>query len=156
MKIVLASESEFRRHALDMLGVIYEVCPKESRKKESTIPILRSLTQKLAEEKAANVAEHYCNNRQLSCLATLSPRKTASSLKSHATTPKRGCAALDVLWMFESPSMAQFPFTAPPGWGLPLTGVYLLWARVLVAPYPLCALFARLKQRRADVWLSYV
>src|SRR6185437_2993476 len=42
-----------------------------------------------------------------------------------------------VHWMFESPSIAQFPFTAPPGWGLPLTGVYLLWGCVLIALYPL-------------------
>ncbi len=61
-----------------------------------------------------------------------------------------------VHWMFESPSIAQFPFTAPPGWGLPLTGVYLLWGCVLIALYPLSDWFARLKQRRTDVWLRYV
>jgi uncharacterized membrane protein len=61
-----------------------------------------------------------------------------------------------VHWIFESPSIAQFPFTAPPGWGLPLIGVYLVWGFVLIALYPLCHWFARLKERRRDVWLSYV
>ena len=56
MKIVLASESPFRRRAMDMLGVPYEVCP--SRIDEKTIREAgpADLTRKLAEAKAWKVA----------------------------------------------------------------------------------------------------
>jgi hypothetical protein len=57
--------------------------------------------------------------------------------------------------MFESPDLAHYPFSPPPGWGFPLPGVYLWWAAVVVAMYPLCVWFGRLKQRRSDGWLSY-
>jgi uncharacterized membrane protein len=60
-----------------------------------------------------------------------------------------------VHWMFESPSVDRFPITPPPGWGYPLPIVYLIWAFVVVALYPLCRWFAALKQRRSDAWLSY-
>jgi uncharacterized membrane protein len=59
-------------------------------------------------------------------------------------------------WMFESPDMANYPFTTPPGWGYPLPIVYLVWAVVVVSTYPLCRWFAALKQRRSDAWLSYL
>ncbi len=59
-------------------------------------------------------------------------------------------------WMFESPDLAHYPFTAPPGWGYSLPVVYLVWAFVVVAMYPLCRWFAALKQRRSDAWLSYI
>jgi hypothetical protein len=58
-------------------------------------------------------------------------------------------------WMFESPDLAHYPFTAPPSWGYSLPVVYLAWAFVVVAMYPLCRCFAALKQRRSDAWLSY-
>jgi uncharacterized membrane protein len=58
-------------------------------------------------------------------------------------------------WMFESPTLAQFPITPPPGWGFSLPVVYLIWASVVIALYPLCRWFAALKQRRSDRWLSY-
>jgi uncharacterized membrane protein len=61
-----------------------------------------------------------------------------------------------VHWMFESPSLAQFPFTDPPGWGFALPTTYLIWAVVVLALYPLCRWFAGLKQRRSDPWLSYL
>jgi uncharacterized membrane protein len=61
-----------------------------------------------------------------------------------------------VQWMFESPDLAHYPFTAPPGWGYSLAIVYLVWVGVVVAMYPLCARFAALKERRRDAWLSYV
>ena len=60
-----------------------------------------------------------------------------------------------VHWMFESPDLGQFPITPPPGWGYSLPIVYLVWACVVLALYPLCVWFAGLKQRRADAWLSY-
>ncbi len=59
-------------------------------------------------------------------------------------------------WMFESPTLANYPFTAPPGWGHSLLVVYLVWALVVVVMYPLCRWFAALKQRRRDWWLSYL
>jgi uncharacterized membrane protein len=59
-------------------------------------------------------------------------------------------------WMFESPDLAHYPFSAPPGWGYSLAVVYLAWAFVVVAMYPLCRWFAALKQRRSDAWLSYL
>jgi hypothetical protein len=49
--------------------------------------------------------------------------------------------------MFESPR---------PGWGFSLPVVYLIWASLVVALYPLCRWFAGLKRRRGDAWLSYV
>ncbi len=59
-------------------------------------------------------------------------------------------------WMFESPTIAQFPVTTPPGWGYSLSVVYLIWVSVVLALYPLCRWFAGLKQRRSDAWLSYL
>lgn len=59
-------------------------------------------------------------------------------------------------WMFESPNLGQYPFTAPPGWGFSLPIVYLIWILVVVGIYPACRWFAALKQRRADAWLSYL
>jgi len=58
-------------------------------------------------------------------------------------------------WMFESPTLDRFPFTQPPGWGYSLPVIYLIWASVVIALYPLCRWFAALKQRRSDAWLSY-
>jgi len=60
-----------------------------------------------------------------------------------------------VHWMFESPTLGQFPITQPPGWGYSLPIVYLIWGCVVLALYPLCQWFAGLKQRRSDAWLSY-
>ena len=62
----------------------------------------------------------------------------------------------DVHWMFESPDLAHYPFTAPPGWGYALPSVYAVWIGVVAAMYPLCRWFAGVKQRRHDVWLSYL
>jgi uncharacterized membrane protein len=58
-------------------------------------------------------------------------------------------------WMFESPDLAHYPFSPPPGWGSSLPVVYLVWAFVVVAMYPLCRWFAALKARRSEAWLSY-
>jgi uncharacterized membrane protein len=59
-------------------------------------------------------------------------------------------------WMFESLDIAHFPITQPPGWGLTLPFVYLLWAVVVVTMYPLCRWYAALKQRSSNPWLSYL
>jgi uncharacterized membrane protein len=61
-----------------------------------------------------------------------------------------------VHWMFESPGLAQYPVTPPPGWGYTLPVIYLIWAGVVLALYPLCRWFAALKQRRSEAWLSYL
>jgi hypothetical protein len=59
-------------------------------------------------------------------------------------------------WMFESPDLGNYPFTPPPGWGYSLPVVYLVWALIVAATFPLCRWFAALKQRRDDPWLSYL
>ena len=59
-------------------------------------------------------------------------------------------------WMFESPDLGHYPFTAPPGWGFSLPVVYLVWATVVVTMYPLCRWYAGVKQRRTSPWLSYL
>ena len=59
-------------------------------------------------------------------------------------------------WMFESPDLANYPYTQPPGWGYSLPVVYLLWGLVVLAMYPLCRWFAGVKQRRSEAWLSYL
>jgi septum formation protein len=57
MKIVLASESQFRRRALDMLGLPYEICPSQIDEKSIRDSNPAQLTEKLAEAKARKVAE---------------------------------------------------------------------------------------------------
>jgi uncharacterized membrane protein len=59
-------------------------------------------------------------------------------------------------WMFESPDLAHYPFSAPPGWGFSLPVVYLIWGMVVLAMYPLCRWFAGVKQRRSEAWVSYL
>jgi uncharacterized membrane protein len=59
-------------------------------------------------------------------------------------------------WMFESPDLGHYPVTAPPGWGLILPLVYLIWAFVVLTMYPLCRWYAALKQRSNNPLLSYL
>jgi uncharacterized membrane protein len=59
-------------------------------------------------------------------------------------------------WMFESPDLAHFPITQPSGWGLTLPLVYLIWAFVVLAMYPLCRWYAAVKQRSNNPLLSYL
>ena len=58
--------------------------------------------------------------------------------------------------MFESPDLAHYPFSSPPGWGFTLPVVYLVWVAVVVALYPLCRWFASVKAQRRGSWVSYV
>jgi len=44
----------------------------------------------------------------------------------------------------------------PPGFGVSLGAVYLLWMAVVLSLYPACRRFAGLKARRRDWWLSYL
>ncbi len=57
VKIVLASESPFRKRALDMLGLAYETRPSRIDEKAIRDDDPVRLTQKLAEAKARKVAE---------------------------------------------------------------------------------------------------
>lgn len=59
-------------------------------------------------------------------------------------------------WMFQSPNLSAYPFTSPPGWGLSLPVIYLLWVAVVGILYPVCRWFAAVKARRTDWWLSYL
>lgn len=59
-------------------------------------------------------------------------------------------------WMFESPDLANYPFSAPPRWGFPLPIVYAAWAAVVIGVYPLCRWFAGVKARSRAVWISYL
>lgn len=59
-------------------------------------------------------------------------------------------------WMFESPDLGHYPFTAPPGWGSAVPVVLAIWLGVVVLCYPLCRWFAGVKQRRHEPWLSYL
>jgi uncharacterized membrane protein len=56
----------------------------------------------------------------------------------------------DAHWMFQSPRLDQFPFTRPPRWGFQLPVVYLIWAGVVVAMYPLCARVSFTRLRRQN------
>jgi septum formation protein len=59
MKIVLASESAFRRRAMDMLGLPYQVRPARIDEKSIRDENPARLTLKLAEAKAHKVATEY-------------------------------------------------------------------------------------------------
>ena len=61
-----------------------------------------------------------------------------------------------VHWMVESPNLGAYPFTPPPGWGVSLPATYVLWVAVVVMLYPVCAWFARVRQRSTAWWLSYL
>lgn len=48
------------------------------------------------------------------------------------------------------------PLALPPDYGLSLPIVYALWLGAVLALYPACAWYARLKARSANPWLSYL
>src|SRR6266852_9423390 len=59
MRVVLASESQSRRRALDILGLTYEVHPSEIDEKSIRDSDPAALTKKLAEAKAWKVASSF-------------------------------------------------------------------------------------------------
>ncbi len=61
-----------------------------------------------------------------------------------------------VHWMFESPDLANFPFTRPPDWGYSLPVVYAVWVFVVASLYPLCRWYAQVKRQSKAWWLSYL
>jgi uncharacterized membrane protein len=54
------------------------------------------------------------------------------------------------------PSLGGAADVFPPGFGESLLVVYVVWAVILLALYPVCRWFAELKARRRDWWLSYL
>jgi uncharacterized membrane protein len=48
------------------------------------------------------------------------------------------------------------PGSIPDWYGVSLPGVYVAWALVVAAMYPLCRWFSRLKQERDNWWLAYL
>jgi uncharacterized membrane protein len=58
--------------------------------------------------------------------------------------------------MTQSPDLAHFPFTAPPGWDFGLPAVYFIWVAVVLCMYPLCRWFAGVRSRQKWWWLSYL
>ncbi len=61
MRIVLASESPFRKRAMDLVGVAYETCPSAIDEKAIRHDDPMVLTRTLAEAKARKVAETYAD-----------------------------------------------------------------------------------------------
>lgn len=60
-------------------------------------------------------------------------------------------------WLFLGPAgIPVFGAAYPPDYGYALPVVYLIWLLVVVILYALCRWFARLKQERRSVWLSYL
>jgi uncharacterized membrane protein len=58
-------------------------------------------------------------------------------------------------WLFANPT-GSGPPPMPEGYGYGLPVVYLIWACVVLALYPLCRWFAEVKRRRREPWLSYL
>jgi uncharacterized membrane protein len=54
------------------------------------------------------------------------------------------------------PSMGGAAEVFPPGFGESLGVVYVVWAVIVLALYPVCRWFAELKARRRNWWLSYL
>ena len=57
---------------------------------------------------------------------------------------------------FQSPDLAHFPFSAPPGWDVGLPAIYAIWIGVVIAMYPLCRWYAGVRRRSRAWWLSYL
>jgi uncharacterized membrane protein len=73
--------------------------------------------------------------------------------------------ALGLAWMrygrfdflFEfPPSLLPPPTAYPDGYGYDLWVIYLVWAFIVTALYPLCRWFAGVKARNRSAWLSYL
>jgi uncharacterized membrane protein len=60
-----------------------------------------------------------------------------------------------VHWMFQSPTLGQYPFTPPPGWGFSLPVVYGVWLLVVAIMYVPCRKVSALKATGRYPWLSY-
>jgi len=66
-----------------------------------------------------------------------------------------GTAALG--FMFQPvPSMGGSANSFPPDFGYHLWVAYAVWLAIVITLYPLCAWFARVKERNTNWWLSYL
>jgi len=63
---------------------------------------------------------------------------------------------LGVLQGFDARQFFAASPAFPPGYGVPLPAVYLVWAAVVALLYPLCRWVCAVKARRGDWWLSYL
>ena len=66
-----------------------------------------------------------------------------------------------VLALLQGGELRRIPVVTDPGslpdwYGVPLPGVYLAWACVVLVMYYPCRAFARLKESRTDWWLRYM
>ena len=59
MKLILASQSPYRKYAMDLLGLDYEIVPSTIDEKSIRDKNPRTLAEKLSEAKALSVAEKY-------------------------------------------------------------------------------------------------
>jgi uncharacterized membrane protein len=66
-----------------------------------------------------------------------------------------GTVAWTFMWQ-PVPSMGGPPAAFPPDFGYDLWVTYVMWIVIVAGLYPLCAWFARIKERRRDWWLSYM
>ncbi len=66
-----------------------------------------------------------------------------------------GAPSLAYLWL-PLPSMGGARELFPSDLGFSLGAVYVAWALLVVAMYPVCLWLARVKARRRDWWLSYL
>jgi hypothetical protein len=62
----------------------------------------------------------------------------------------------EMAWLFGVFSTPDNSPSAVPGRGFGLPAIYTLWLITLLVLYPICRWFAALKQRRREVWLSYL
>jgi uncharacterized membrane protein len=53
-------------------------------------------------------------------------------------------------------SMLVLPLSLPLGYGFGLPVIYAVWVGVVLSLYPLCARYARVKERSRAWWLSYL
>jgi septum formation protein len=87
MKVVLASESQSRKRALDILGLTYEIHPSTIDEKSIRDTDPAALTKKLAEAKARKVASAFKDAVVVSGDAVVAKHSKIS--KSRAATTKR-------------------------------------------------------------------
>jgi uncharacterized membrane protein len=66
-----------------------------------------------------------------------------------------GSTAFTFMWQ-PVPSMGGPAKAFPPNFGWDLWIAYAVWIAIVIALYPLCARFARFKERSAKWWLSYL
>jgi uncharacterized membrane protein len=64
--------------------------------------------------------------------------------------------AVGLVQGFGAGEMAVLFLDYPKGFGVSLGGAYLLWVAVILALYPACAWFARVKARSRAWWMSYL